>query len=195
MNFTNDLSQWYFDIIKDALYCESKNSIIRKQIQSTLYVILKSIIVVLYPILPHTCEELYQIFNKDNKKESIALESWPELNELDELNNEQNKLFDDFFNLKDKVYQALEKARQEQIIKKNNEATVFVRKEIGIKEQQLAKWLNVAEVIYTDNNNIQVINNNYDKCLRCWNHYNKKDMANNEICTRCYNVLNSKNYQ
>lgn len=195
MNFTNDLSQWYFDIIKDALYCESKNSIVRKQIQSTLYVILKSIIVVLYPILPHTCEELYQIFNKDNKKESIALELWPELNELDELNNEQNKLFDDFFNLKDKVYQALEKARQEQIIKKNNEATVFVRKEIGIKEQQLAKWLNVAEVIYTDNDNIQVLNNNYDKCLRCWNHYNKKDMANNEVCTRCYNVLNSKNYQ
>lgn len=192
MNFTNELSQWYFDIIKDALYCESKNSIVRKQIQSTLYVILKSIIVVLYPILPHTCEELYQLFNKHNKKESIALESWPELNELNELTKEQDALFDDFFNIKDRVYQTLEKARQDQIIKKNNEATIFIKKEIGIKEQQLAKWLNVAKVVYSDIDEIRVLNNNYDKCLRCWNHYDKKDMANNEICNRCYNVLNSR---
>ncbi|MBO6022766.1 class I tRNA ligase family protein [bacterium] len=60
-NVTNNLSNWYFDIIKDVLYCDSLNSKRRKQIQTTLYLILKNYLIVLAPILPHITEELYQI--------------------------------------------------------------------------------------------------------------------------------------
>ncbi|MBO6023187.1 class I tRNA ligase family protein, partial [bacterium] len=46
---------------KDVLYCDSLNSKRRKQIQTTLYLILKNYLIVLAPILPHIAEELYQI--------------------------------------------------------------------------------------------------------------------------------------
>ncbi|MBO6022023.1 class I tRNA ligase family protein [bacterium] len=62
-NVTNNLSNWYFDIIKDVLYCDSLKSKRRKQTQTTLYLILKNYLIVLAPILPHITEELYQIAN------------------------------------------------------------------------------------------------------------------------------------
>ncbi|MBP5783693.1 class I tRNA ligase family protein [bacterium] len=64
INLVNNLSNWYFDIIKDPLYCDKKDSIRRRQIQTTLYLLLKNYMIALAPFLPHTCEELYQVGKK-----------------------------------------------------------------------------------------------------------------------------------
>ena len=190
-NFTIDLSQWYFEIIKDELYCGNKDSIVRKQIQSTIFIILLNVLIILNPIIPHTCEEAYSFLNMQSKKKSIMLESFPK--KLDfKINNNIKNMMKDFFKLKDEIYVAIEEARNQSIIKKSNEATIITNNNYNIKEETLAKWLNVAEVIIDQNvNKIQIINKNYKKCLRCWNHFKDNDMANEEICIRCNTVINN----
>jgi isoleucyl-tRNA synthetase len=71
-----ELSSWYFDLIKDTLYCDLPNNSNRRKIQTVLYTLLKTYLIFLTPIIPHTCEEVYSHFNVENKRESIMLEDW-----------------------------------------------------------------------------------------------------------------------
>ena len=83
VNFvTVDLSQLYFDYAKNVLYTDHPQAKRRKQIQTTLSIIVKKLLCILTPILPHTVEEAYQVLNWENKKQSVHLEQWPETNFL-----------------------------------------------------------------------------------------------------------------
>ena len=72
-----DLSAFYFDIRKDALYCDSKNSEKRKSCIIVLNIILDSLIKWFAPILSFTTEEIFTLINKDKK--SIHLEKFVEI--------------------------------------------------------------------------------------------------------------------
>lgn len=56
----NDLSSFYFDIIKDTLYCEGKASRKRRSTQTALYHLLRTLVQSVAPVLPHLAEEVYQ---------------------------------------------------------------------------------------------------------------------------------------
>jgi isoleucyl-tRNA synthetase len=73
-NHVIELSAWYFDLIKDTLYCEAKNNPRRRCIQTVLYTIVKSYLILLTPIIPHTCEEVYKFIKVEKKYESVCLE-------------------------------------------------------------------------------------------------------------------------
>jgi isoleucyl-tRNA synthetase len=75
LNFcTVDLSAFYFDIRKDTLYCDLKNSKKRKSCIVVLNIILESLIKWFAPILSFTTEEIFSLINKDKK--SIHLENF-----------------------------------------------------------------------------------------------------------------------
>lgn len=57
---TNDLSAFYFDIIKDRLYNDHRTSLSRRTAQTVLYEILKAYTTVLAPVACHTAEEIYE---------------------------------------------------------------------------------------------------------------------------------------
>ena len=68
LNFcTVDLSAFYFDIRKDSLYCDSKDSKKRQSTIILLNVILKSLLRWFAPILSFTTEEIYRLIMNDNK--------------------------------------------------------------------------------------------------------------------------------
>ena len=75
LNFcTVDLSAFYFDIRKDALYCDHLNSVKRRSCIIILNILLKSLLRWFAPILSFTTEEIYQLVSKKNK--SIHLEKF-----------------------------------------------------------------------------------------------------------------------
>src|SRR5210317_2325394 len=75
LNFcTVALSSFYFDIRKDALYCDSKNSDRRKSSIVVLNIILESLVKWFAPILSFTTEEIFTLINKEQK--SIHLEQF-----------------------------------------------------------------------------------------------------------------------
>ena len=75
LNFcTVDLSAFYFDIRKDTLYCDPKDSNKRKSTLTLLNVILDTLLKWFAPILSFTTEEIYQLISKKNK--SIHLQKF-----------------------------------------------------------------------------------------------------------------------
>jgi isoleucyl-tRNA synthetase len=78
INFcTVDLSSFYFDIRKDSLYCDTKNSDKRKSCIIVLNIILEVLLKWFAPILSFTTEEIYILINQNKK--SIHLENFIEI--------------------------------------------------------------------------------------------------------------------
>ncbi|GAA5414355.1 isoleucine--tRNA ligase [Ureaplasma ceti] len=188
--FTLDLSAWYFDIIKDPMYCDALTSVRRNQIQTVLYYIVKNMIIALAPIMPHTCEEAYS-FLPYKKYESVHLEDWLNLEPFTAFNDEA--LFNQFFTLKDSIYNKLEEARKAGLLKKNNEAHVILKANpTSLSLAKLAQWLNVAAVSVDANaiDDVTIELTQFKKCERCWNYKAEADMATEDLCTRCHHVVN-----
>jgi isoleucyl-tRNA synthetase len=72
-----DLSAFYFDIRKDALYCDPKSSKKRNSCIKVLNIILDSLIKWFAPILSFTTEEIFTLISKDKK--SVHLEKFIEI--------------------------------------------------------------------------------------------------------------------
>jgi isoleucyl-tRNA synthetase len=198
-NLLTELSAWYFETIKDSLYCDAIDSLRRRQIQATLNVVFYTYLVSLTPILPHTCEEAYQSYNCENKVESVMLLDFDFLDNL--LNSIQIKdsvNFNKFFEFKEAIYKQIELLRNQGVIGKSIEATVNISTNKSnidyLKLFNLASLLNVCEVklIDSQNESISVEHSDGIKCLRCWNIYSKTKMYNEEICNRCAEVINEK---
>lgn len=108
--FILDLSSWYFENIKDDMYCLAVDDPIRKQIQSTVYWILKNSLIDLTPIIPHTTEEAYSFLNDANKKESIRLEDFYDQSQFQFKKGIAHVKA--FFSIKDEIFNELENARK-----------------------------------------------------------------------------------
>jgi len=73
----NDLSAFYFDIRKDALYCDPISSVKRKGALTTIGYVFDALVKWLAPILPFTAEETWLSRHPDAV--SVHLELFPEL--------------------------------------------------------------------------------------------------------------------
>src|SRR5689334_6480317 len=75
---TVDLSAFYFDIRKDALYCEPISSVTRKACLTVLDQLFRATVVWLAPMLPFTTEEAWLARHPDPEG-SVHLQLFPEL--------------------------------------------------------------------------------------------------------------------
>ena len=75
LNFcTVDLSAFYFDIRKDTLYCDPKNSKKRNNCTLVLKIILETLIKWFAPILSFTTEEIFSLICKDKKNLDLTFQ-------------------------------------------------------------------------------------------------------------------------
>lgn len=188
------LSNFYLDFTKDILYIEKNDSLVRRSVQSVLYFMINNLILLLAPILPYTCEEIYKYIPGD-KKESIHLCDMPEVKEY----NFDYKVWDLFFEIKNDVNKALEEARNEKLIGSSLEANIVLHlsDKYNVVVDELNKYLHqlliVSKVEFTDetltkydNVEVKVIKSSGSKCNRCWNYV---DDLVEDICPRCANII------
>lgn len=147
------LSSLYFDISKDILYCEEKNSFKRRSIQSTLYIILETITKLSAPILVNTMEDITNHY-KSNKKISIHKEEFARFECLDFLQDkaynlpltainetiiaekltllkqkngsETNVFWTILLKFRDDVFKKIEEAREKGLIKQSIESKITI---------------------------------------------------------------------
>jgi isoleucyl-tRNA synthetase len=174
LNFcTVDLSAFYFDIRKDALYCDSKNSKKRKASLLLLNIILDSLLKWFAPIISFTTEEIYQLISK--KKKSIHLENFLNFPKKFE-NLELNKKWIELIKIRNICNLSIEEKRAKKEIGSSLEVTLKVKlneKDIKVTENIDLSELCItsfAEIINGNSENIVVetIKAEGEKCPVCW---------------------------
>jgi isoleucyl-tRNA synthetase len=193
---TVELSQDYFEIIRDRMYCDSLTSLKRRSSCTVLSIIFKSLTILLAPILSFTSEEAYESLGK---KESIFLEEFPNLKNIrfDEISEKYSNLF----KWKDSIQKALEEARQKGQIGKSLEAKCILSgkpteflKTFTVAELELVFVVSQVEFSNTQNNSEELIvlieNPIENECPRCWRH--TKENSKKELCDRCEEAIQKK---
>ncbi len=112
---TVDLSNIYFDVLKDKLYCSHPNDPERKAAQTVLYELINSLVVMLTPILAFTSEEIWSQLKKPGDPISVQMLEWPQANDqyADEAIEEK---MDKVLIVREVVTKALEEARIKKVI-------------------------------------------------------------------------------
>ena len=145
LNFcTVDLSAFYFDIRKDTLYCDPKDSKKRKDCIKFLNIILQTLLSWFAPILSFTTEEIYQLVSKRNK--SIHLEKFLNFPKNFE-NDEISKKWSELLKIRDVCNISIEEKRAEKKIGSSLEAKIEVK--LKTKLYQIAKNIDLAELCIT----------------------------------------------
>ncbi len=177
LNFcTVDLSSFYFDIRKDTLYCDKKNSDKRQSCILILNIILEALLKWFAPILSFTTEEIFNLLNKD-QKDSIHLKKFPEFPKSwknDELNNNWVKII----KIRDIANISIEEKRAAKIIGSSLETAIDIR--LNKDLYYLAKKYDFSEICITSLANIVLDESIKDqievktskakgnKCPVCW---------------------------
>ncbi len=193
---TNELSSYYLNYTKDILYVEEKDSNNRRQVQTVLWYCASILSRLWAPILAFTCEEINDLMKFD--EESIHLSEFvkADLKQTEGLKEEMKQLLA----LRKDVLKALEEARNDQKIKKSEEAAIRIHAnpEIRALMEKLidnpAQWLIVSSVDFTDEPlkaydtvEVAVDEPKGHVCPRCW----KFTESENEdgLCNRCRKVI------
>jgi isoleucyl-tRNA synthetase len=174
LNFcTVELSAFYFDIRKDVLYCDPKESKTRKSTIIALNIILDSLLKWFAPILSFTTEEIYQLVSKKNK--SIHLENFLKFPE--KFNNEKlNEKWLNLIKIRDVCNLSIEEKRASKEIGSSLEAALTIH--LDKKNQELIKDVDLAELCITSSAKIkdsssekilvETVKADGVKCPVCW---------------------------
>ncbi len=174
LNFcTVDLSAFYFDIRKDTLYCDPRNSDKRKSTLILLNIILNSLLRWFAPILSFTTEEIYQLVSKTKK--SIHLEKFLNFPEIFENLNLYNK-WSQLIKIRDICNISIEEKRASKLIGSSLEASLIIK--MNKKNIDFTKGVDLAELcitsstqvieVKTDSIDVEAQKAEGNKCPVCW---------------------------
>ena len=173
---TVDLSSFYFDIRKDVLYCDSKETQKRKDCILVLNIILDCLLKWFAPILSFTTEEIFKLLNKDSKN-SIHLKKFPKIP-----SNWKNEIIEKnwvkLIKIRNAVNASIETKRAEKLIGSSLEASVKVK--LDNNYYNLANKYDFSEICITSGAEIfldkkskeeievETFKAEGEKCNVCW---------------------------
>ena len=174
LNFcTVDLSAFYFDIRKDALYCDPINSPKRKSVILLLNIILNSLLKWFAPILSFTTEEIFQLISEEKK--SIHLQKFLEFPEFFK-NKKLAEKWIEIIKLRNLCNISIEEKRASKEIGSSLEAAILVK--LNEKKIQLIKDIDLSEICIVSSFEIEENNDDKinvittkakgEKCPICW---------------------------
>lgn len=192
----SDLSSFYLDAAKDALYCDPASSPRRKAIQFVIHECAWALCLLWNPILPFTMDEVYHAL-PDAKKESPQLEDMPsESHQYDESCLQE---YARFSAIRAVSMKALEDARAAGQIGSSSlaELTIFAPKQdeeflLSLDEGRLEELFSSAEVIVkaADALSASAKKAEGELCPRC-RIVRKKlvEVGETKVCARCAEAL------
>ena len=206
-----DMSNFYLDVIKDRLYCEEKNGVLRRSAQTAMYEILDALVRMIAPILCFTADEIWQAMpHRDgDDAANIVLNTMPKVNPAWAFAEETSSKWDKLIALRDDVNKALEEARKNKVIGKPLEAwvTVYADDETAalletVPADELAALCIVSKLRVIRGNGegmqgenlpvqIAIERASGDKCERCWMYVDSigQDSKHPTLCARCAAVV------
>jgi isoleucyl-tRNA synthetase len=174
LNFcTVDLSAFYFDIRKDCLYCDSKESKKRESTIILLNIILSSLLRWFAPILSFTTEEIYRLIMSDNK--SIHLTKFLEFPKNFK-NENLNQKWLELIKIRNICNISIEEKRASKEIGSSLEASLKI--DLDKKLNDISKDVDFSELCITSSAEVSYFENTEtkvqttkaegSKCPVCW---------------------------
>ena len=210
LNFCSvDLSSVYLDIIKDRLYCETKDSVARRAAQTAIYDILSGITRLIAPILVFTSEEIWQHMPKSSalNMDSVFYNDIPEESGIQVADPAHWELL---LSVRADVQKAMELKRAAKVFGKSLEAKVTLHCGGGLyealkaSESQLPDLFIASQVevvkggegeVQGDTEGLSITAEKAEggKCERCWKVLPEvgADAAYPTLCPRCAAAVKS----
>lgn len=203
-----DMSNFYFDVLKNRLYTSAPDSKSRRAAQTVLYKVLDALTLVLTPILAFTCDEIWKAMPHDSSKNVTS----PLFNDIpcaDYIETDEAFIskWDKIHEIRTDVQKALEQARTAKVIGKPLEAKVTL-----YADGELAQFLKSVEVQLPEifiTSAVELANGNGDfagdvkglsvsvakadgeKCERCWKFSSTVGECSDHptLCKECAEVM------
>jgi len=193
---TNELSGIYMDLCKDRLYCDAKDSKTRRAAQSAMYLIAKSMLALIAPVLTYTADEVLEHapkFFKGDAQDIFDIEYVKLPKVKSQINSEL------LIKARESFFEAVDKLKKDKVIKTTLELSIVGDADIfNLKDaKDLQDWFGVSEVLNSSQNeelasfsvddiSFKIVKASGHKCPRCWRYTaSKKD----SLCNRCKEVL------
>ena len=207
-----DLSNFYFDVIKDRLYCGHLAT--RRSAQTALYRILDGMTRLIAPILAFTSDEIWGAMThaKDANAESVLLNDMPDYDPALALDEAAQARWDAAMALRADVNKALELARSEKRIGKSLEAAVTLHfgpeaqaVDSALAELDAGEMADLCIVSALDRSaapvegyageavpglTVKVESAAGEKCQRCWKY--DEHVGEDGLCPRCRSVVDAE---
>lgn len=203
-----DMSNFYFDVLKDRLYTCAPQSKSRRAAQTVIYKVLDALMLLATPILAFTSYEVWKAMPHDSSRdaESPLFNEIPSAQYIDADEKFMEK-WEKIHAVRDDVLKVLELARNEKKIGKSLEAKIMLG-----ANGELYDFLNsvkdlLAEIFIVSA--VEITNDEYDykagvegltiafaqadgeKCERCWTYSNTvgQDSTHPTLCAKCAAVM------
>ena len=198
-----ELSSFYFDIIKDRLYCDGAESLSRRSAQTALYLILDAMTRMFAPILAFTCDEIWLAMphRTGDDERNVLLNEMVQPYTQYALSPEEMTRWDRIAAVRTAVNGALEQARADKTIGKSLEAEVDLTVPAEdaflsqMEEGALADLLIVSQVRVETGDSLSVTVRPAagTKCQRCWKMLTSVGTVagHEDLCPRCAAVVKS----
>ena len=200
-----EMSSFYLDIIKDRLYCEKRDSVLRRAAQTAMYDILSSLTRLVAPILVFTAEEIWQHLpaSKELDMESVFFNEMPAKVNIP-VSDAFNAKWDRIYRVRNDVLKALEPKRASKEIGKSTDAKITLTcsdelyEQLKAVEEELPAAFIVSQVEIVKGSEGEVAGDTEglfvtatladgEKCERCWLHDHTvgSDPEHPTLCARC----------
>ncbi|MFZ2620736.1 MAG: isoleucine--tRNA ligase [Alphaproteobacteria bacterium] len=177
-----ELSNFYFDVRKDSLYCDATNATRRRACQTVLEHILRGLCTHLAPFIPFTTDETWR--SRYGQGESVHL---TEYHEVDDVLIKQGA-WKEALCIRDDVNQLIEALRAKGEVGANTDVCVHLPSYIFEGMGQILPEVCVVSQVVEEKNsaNSFVTKATGHKCPRCWTYH--LQLVNN-VCARCDDAL------
>ena len=203
-----DMSNFYFDVLKDRLYTTAPDSKSRRAAQTVLYKVLDALTLILTPILAFTCDEIWTEMKHDKLRnpEGPLFNTIPTADYI-ETDEAFIAKWDRIHEIRTDVQKALELARNEKVIGKPLEAKVTLYADGELAEFLNSELKSLPEIFITsaveiadgegefkgDVKGLSITVNKADgeKCERCWKFSDTvgQDSEHPTLCAHCAETM------
>lgn len=203
-----DMSNFYFDVLKDRLYTTAPDSKSRRAAQTVLYKVLDALTLILTPILAFTCDEIWTAMKHDKSRnpEGPLFNSIPTADYI-ETDEAFIAKWDRIHEIRTDVQKALELARNEKVIGKPLEAKVTLYADGELADFLKSELKSLPEIFITSaveiadgegefkgevkGLSITVNKADGEKCERCWKFSDTvgQDSEHPTLCAHCAETM------
>jgi isoleucyl-tRNA synthetase len=197
-----DLSNVYFDVLKDRLYTSAPKSAARRSAQTALYRLGYALVRLMAPVLTFTSEEVWPFLGEKGSVHTAFFPTTEELTrEVPAAQRDRTKAWDQLKSVRDEVLKALEIARADKFIGPSLEAKVVLSAAPGLygllREYalELPGLFIVSQVELQEGGaetvGVEIARADGTKCERCWKF--TEDVGQSAqfptVCAACAAVL------